>query len=557
MTPTDNLNISLFAGYFEGSDRGYGVHIYTNETDGLKKKGKSWSEDKLVTKDLYRDHLNGVQGLGIVPVTPMGMCKFTVIDIDVYDADLSMFVRTIDKHKFPMVPFRSKSGGLHIYTFFDSFVNAEEAVNLTKELASILHIDKFVKDASNNRSHALEIFPKQTRKSGGGSWINLPYYDAMHEPIQCALKGTKDLTISEANILIKERLTDLGSLRQFINALPFNDAPPCLQTLFLLDAVEQNGGRNNYLFSWGAYFKKKDENTFEAELFQVNDAMSSPLPDAELEGTIMKSLRKKDYNYMCKQMPCVTFCDKKVCKTREYGVGKIDGFFSGIEFGQLYQFRQDKPYYEWEVRIQGEEEYKRLRFKDEIEIMKQDVFAQLCFRELHVLPMKLNQMEWYRLVNKNLETIDTIEIGSQYDTSPVNTLKEYFHEFLVGRAPAKTPTEIMTHRVFHDLKYDELWFRTNDVIDYLYSRKNFRAYQQQEITAHLRDFGCISKTIRTGGAESKSLRVYALPYTFFVENIQSVLFSEDTAENVNPEDEPEVTEDGLPSFDDAKDEEKY
>ena len=44
MTPTDNLNISLFAGYFEGSDRGYGVHIYTNETDGLKKKGKSWSE---------------------------------------------------------------------------------------------------------------------------------------------------------------------------------------------------------------------------------------------------------------------------------------------------------------------------------------------------------------------------------------------------------------------------------------------------------------------------------------------------------------------------------
>lgn len=539
------LQLIMFKEYFQGSERGHGVHIYNEEQEGLKKVGKSWSVDELVTDKLYQDHLEGRQGLGIVPINNENMCKFTVIDVDVYGKSLQMFVNAIDRNNFPMVPFRSKSGGLHIYTFFNEFVDVSEAIEHTKKLAFVLGIDKFVKDASETRAHSLEIFPKQVRKQKVGSWINLPYYGATGTPTQVALTGSKELGLEEAMSLIKDRAVTMTALRTFMENLPFQDAPPCLQTIYFLDAVGKNEGRNNYLFSWGAYFKKKDEMSFEAELYKINDSMSEPISDSELEQTVLSSLRRKDYNYTCKQSPCVNFCNRTECRNREFGVGKVDGYFSGLEFGQLVQYKQDRPYYEWEIKQQGEEAYKVLRFKDETEIIRQDSFLQLCFRELHLLPVKLKMPAWFKIVNQSLESIQVVEIEAQFDTSPIVLLKRYIYEFLEERAKARTRMEVMNKRVYFDERWQEYWFRTTDLLEFLIVTKNFKAVEPSTINAVLRDIGCTKRQVKD--ERRISMRVTALSKQSVQQHLSVVLM--EVSDETGGQDEQEGSIADLASLD--------
>lgn len=251
------LQLIMFKEYFQGSERGHGVHIYNEEQEGLKKVGKSWSVDELVTDKLYQDHLEGRQGLGIVPINNENMCKFTVIDVDVYGKSLQMFVNAIDRNNFPMVPFRSKSGGLHIYTFFNEFVDVSEAIEHTKKLAFVLGIDKFVKDASETRAHSLEIFPKQVRKQKVGSWINLPYYGATGTPTQVALTGSKELGLEEAMSLIKDRAVTMTALRTFMENLPFPRRSSLSANNLFLGRSREERGTKQLSFFLGCLFQEE------------------------------------------------------------------------------------------------------------------------------------------------------------------------------------------------------------------------------------------------------------------------------------------------------------
>ena len=304
-----------------------------------------------------------------------------MIDLDIYDMDLSDYLNAIEAFNFPLVPFKTKSGGLHLYIFFKEFVSVKPVVEILKKLAAILALDTLTKNVKNE---IVEIFPKQINltKNTVGNWINLPYYD--HENTkQFLIQKNKPLSLSDALMFIKHKVTTIDAANNFMKSLSFADATPCLQNIYILNSIKENAGRNEYLFSFGNYLKRKDENFFEQNLFDINSRLKVPLAKNELENTILKSLRKKDYNYKCTQSPLINFCNKSICKKKEYGVGKEGGYFSELEYGKLYQYKASEPYYEWEVKIQGEKEFKKLRFQTENEIIKQDAFLKLCFRELH------------------------------------------------------------------------------------------------------------------------------------------------------------------------------
>lgn len=494
-----------FKEFFTGKERDFGRHTYNFTDDGKKEEGKSWTvKDTLITLDDYNSHLLGKQGLGIIPITENNTCKFTVIDIDIYDKSLEMFLRAIDKHNFPLVPFKSKSGGLHIYVFFDEFVQVKDAIDITKKIASILSIDVFVKQTKGT---LVEIFPKQTFNKDRGSWINLPYYNSA-KTRQAAIKLGKELSLEDCILLIEQRITNIESIKNFLSSLPYNDAPPCLQSMYLLDAVGENEGRNNYLFSWGAYFKKKDENYFEQHLYEINASMKAPIPDSELEATIIKSLRKKDYNYKCTQYPCVAFCNKSECKLREYGVGKVDGYFSNLEYGQLKQYKTSQPYYEWEIRQQGDEDFKTLKFKNEDEIIRQDAFLKLCLRELYVLPIKLKQTEWFKVVNQSLQEIAIEKIDEEDEMSVLTLFRTLFIEFLMNRSMAANKEQLLAKKVYLDASKKEYLFRAKDLSEYLYVTKNFKFLQPGEINGILKDMGCLGKKVTT--ESNKQVRVLAI-----------------------------------------------
>lgn len=504
------LQIQEFKEFFTGSQHNFGELNYSTEKNNKDSKGKVLGScrtvtDKLITIQNYKDHLLGNKGLGVIPITEGNKCRFAAIDVDIYDKNLMIYVNAIERGKFPLVPFRSKSGGLHLYMFLKEEESPKQVVELMRRFSFLLSIDLLVKRAKNE---SVEIFPKQFKLKQGeyGSWINLPYYNYKNTQ-SYAIKEGAALTLNQALLLIRERRTTMSNAQEFLDELQFNDAPPCLQLNYLLNSLGKHSGRNNYLFSFGVYLKKKDEDFFEQNLRDINSELPEPLPEKELEKTVLNSLRKKDYVYKCKESPCIDFCHKKECSKREFGIGKNDGYFSSVEFGKLYQYRIAQPYYEWEVRLQGQKEFKKLRFHSEDEIIKQDAFLRLCMRELHELPSKLKQWEWFNRVNQALSEIEIVDINSEDDTSPIYILKGLIVEFLTERAMAETKDQIFTKRVYFDNDTSEYLFRIKDLQEFLYVQKKFKYFQPGELHGILREYNCKYKTIRT--ERKKQVRVGA------------------------------------------------
>ena len=494
---------------FRGNIHNYGLHDYNFTKKNEKEEGQNVTvKNKLLTAEIFKQHLNGQKGLGLIPINEENKCCFTVIDVDLYDEDFSTYIEAIENNNFPLVPFKSKSGGLHIYIFFKNWINIRSGIDIINKFITLLGIDLLIKRKLNK---VVEVFPKQYKLNIGdvGSWINIPYYNAK-DTKQGLINKNKTLSLDRALLYIKEKRTTLNDANNFINDLPFHDAPPCLQTLYFLNPLRQNSGRNEFLFSFGVYFKQKDENFFEQKLFDINNSMINPIDKGELEKTILQSLRKKDYIYKCKVSPCLDYCNKNLCKRREYGVGKEGGYFSELVYGKMFQIKTNQPYYEWEVKIEEQDgDFKKLRFKNEEEIIRQDAFLKLCFRELHLLPAKMKQTAWFQLVNQYLKDVEEININREDDISPYALFKALLYDFLLNRAMAQNRDQILNKRVYLDKRRKVFLFRARDLIDYLFTNKSFRAYTLTEIYGLLRDMKVESIRIKTD--LGKQIRVYAFP----------------------------------------------
>lgn len=502
------LQVQEFMNFFSGSKHAYGELVYGNKDEKGKVTGKYRTvTNKLVTLKEYKDHLEGTKGLGIIPINEESQCSFSVIDIDIYGVNLNLYIKAIERGNFPLVPFRSKSGGLHLYLFLSKPVKVRKVVDVMRKFSLLLSVDSLVRTKKNE---TVEIFPKQLKVRPGetGSWINLPYYNHT-ESNQYAIKEDRSLSLNEALVTIKEKQRSLIEVEEFLQDLSFNDAPPCLQMLYFLNPFESESGRNNFLFSFGVYLKKKDEDFFEQNLQEINAQLYEPLSDVEIEKTILSSLRKKDYIYRCKESPCVDFCNKKECKNREYGIGKNEGYFSSVELGTLYQYKTSQPYYEWEVKLQGQDDFKRLRFKSEDEIIKQDAFLRLCMRELHELPSKLKQLEWFNKVNQALKEIKCVDVERDDDTSPFMLLRAFIIEFITGRAMAETKDQILAKRVYFSPTTKEYLFRVKDLTEYVYVTKGFRHFSPGELHGILRELNCTFKKITTESRKQVRIACFA------------------------------------------------
>lgn len=107
-----------------------------------------------VDAELVEDHLSSKACYCVVPIDPDGACYFAVIDVDIYGDDQvrQQMLDMIYASELPLVPIRSKSGGLQITAYFDPPVPAILAQNRMTRIAGSLELDL----------SRVEIFPKQT-----------------------------------------------------------------------------------------------------------------------------------------------------------------------------------------------------------------------------------------------------------------------------------------------------------------------------------------------------------------------------------------------------------
>ena len=123
--------IERFKNIFEGLDRAHGVTLVGESNgDGNKIKGKSFVKREPVTDDLWQKQLDGKDSLGVIPINDDNKCKWGCIDIDSYAGfDHAKLIKKIDQLKLPLLVFRSKSGGAHVFLFTVDYVLIHNSVS--------------------------------------------------------------------------------------------------------------------------------------------------------------------------------------------------------------------------------------------------------------------------------------------------------------------------------------------------------------------------------------------------------------------------------------------
>jgi hypothetical protein len=482
-----------FQNIFSGNTDFYGKHIPEKEKDKKgKRKGKSFTVKKQLELSSYQKHLNGEEGLGIVPLTKDGKVKFVAIDIDNYNENyVKQIVDKVYKNNLPFLPFKSKSGGLHLYMFFEKLHEYSSISKQIKEFIPVLGIDKNV-----------EIFPKQLKLSEGqvGNWINLPYFNSKKTNQYLISKNYEPVSLSAAIMEINNKKINPENINNIVESLFLFDAPPCLQTIFYNRTVHM---RNEYLFNLAVYLKSKNEESFEYELLEYNNFLLEPLPIKEISDTTIKSHKKKDYSYRCKNQPLCDVCIKTLCKLRKYGIGGNE--ISELSFEDFIQHKADPPYYEWIINGVS------LTFFSETDIISQGRFRELCFRELHILPVRLKDITWTKIINRALQNIVIVEINPEEDMSPGSIFMNYLHEFLEKRVFAENLSQILIDRVYRDEKEMMYVFRGQFLIDFLFNNKGFRYFRVTEIQSRVKKMGGINTRIYID-KNNKGVRIWKLPF---------------------------------------------
>ena len=162
--------IERFKKIFTGLERAHGVtKVGQSNGDGTKVQGKSFIKRDPVTDQLWLDHLQGRDSLGIIPINDDNLCIWGCIDIDSYAGfDHKKLVDKIFNLHLPLVVCRSKSGGAHVFLFTDNYVTAKLMQDKLTQIKAVLGYS------------GSEVFTKQTElksEDDTGNFLNLPYFN--------------------------------------------------------------------------------------------------------------------------------------------------------------------------------------------------------------------------------------------------------------------------------------------------------------------------------------------------------------------------------------------
>ena len=483
----DNIVAQKFLMLFMGKNNTYVKNELPLEAPkaGEKIKTRITNNEGKVDRELILNHLEGKFGVGICPVNAEGKTSWGCLDIDYYQPKIKKMLHFIKEYQLPLLPFRSKSGGLHVYLMLSKSVSAK---SMRETLASISYYFSLDMLYGKNK---VEIFPKQDKAEGFGSSVTLPYFNAEQPYTYLLDLDDNPMTLAEALPYIQKHLTSLDAVKKALEHLPYNDAPPCIQRILLSEEVGgEDTGRNNFLFSYAVYAKKKYNNGFEDYVREVNAQFEVPLEDSVVEQTCL-SVKNNEYLYKCKDIPCNSFCNKTECRKREFGLGKDKGHFMDIDFGQLYRYKTAEPYYIWKLRLQGQEQWKDVVFKDEGYLLDQRNFAKMCMRYLNKAPYTVSNNDWCNTLNSVLPNIIDVEVKEESDTSALSMLRNAFNDYLANKqARRDRPFQIHVGLCVRRVE--------NGVAKYYFTHKGFTDYLRNQKISF--DYAMLGVTLKSFGA---------------------------------------------------------
>lgn len=478
----------LFLEIFHGNMNAHGIYNVDSK-DGVKLVGKAATVRREVTEELWQKHLDGKQGLGVIPVNEDSKCRFGAIDIDVYPIDYEKMAKAIREFKLPLIPCKSKSGGLHLYLFMKEEISAAILQGKLKEFAIKLGYGD------------VEIFPKQVQilaeRGDIGGWINMPYFnykgpsdrvgvypDGSLMTIEEFLKEVEELSLTCSQLI--------GHQLDMVNEMV--DGPPCLQ--YLIGKKITTGARNTVMINICTYLKKVDPEEALSRAHQFNKLyFDPPMPDSEVNSTVNSGSRKS-YDYACSKSPLKQHCNRDLCRTRKYGIDKL--ITENFQLENLTKYDTDPPI--WFVNIQGLGVRLELATED---LQDQKRFQTKCINAANLFPPKMSNNQWLSMMQNLMQKVTTIEAPK--DTSPKGQFYELLEKFCTNRVQAKTRDEMLLGKPWTDDKHH--YFRLSDVMIYL-DRSHFKEFKLHQVSSLIKDKGGIDGHFNIKG---KSLSYWRIP----------------------------------------------
>lgn len=512
---------------FAGHGGAHGTHGEPAQVPGSLKwaiKGTARFVREAASLTLWQQHLAGTRPLGIIPIDEQSNCRWGSIDYDIYDDDMLGVIERLERSGAPLVPCRSKSGGLHLFIFFQQPQKAALVIPALRDLAA--HLGLMV------RPEKTDIFPAQsellTERGDLGNWLVMPYF-GVNGPPGCGTYGGKireqygvkktgaEMTLGEflraaefaAQVTIPTpkaapRQRAAGGAKRGNGAAPdindYSDGPPCLQHLVAGEIIDD--GRKRALFHMGIYHKKRGED-WKINLERSNiEQLHPPLPAEEVLG-IIRSLERKDYDYTCQVEPMKSHCDSQVCRFRRYGIGDPGDVpvITGIRYLDI-----ENPI--WFVDIAGA---KTVEVGTE-QLKNYQLFHTRCMEQFHICYGMVKQATWLDQLRLAMERVEPI--AAPAEVGILGQFIEFLQEFCTNRQSSDRREDMLRGSAWHDKENARFWFQLKDFMTFLQrERVDMRAMGRGKVVTYIREIGGGHKGLAIKAGYSRNC--YWVPATRF------------------------------------------
>ena len=428
-------------------------------TEGKLDNAVKGFSKKPVTPDLWLQHLSGKRGLGIVPIRKDGTVRFGAIDIDVYGIDPVEVANKILTLQLPLIPCRSKSGGVHAYMFTSEPVSAFAMQTRLRDIAAML-------------GHGgVEIFPKQTKlaEQDEGSWINLPFFNG-DEGTRYAVRPDGERLTMEQFLARAEQVSvnaEYFKPKTTKEKETFPDGPPCLNHLATIGYPTL---WNVTLFNIALYFKRALPSGWERAVEQVNAGIQEPMASGEV-AAIIKSVASKEFNYQCNNQPLSQYCNASRCRMRKFGVGGGENSFPIL--GELRKLNLDPPIYFWDMTIDGKTITIELT-ADQVQNPRE--FKRRVWEVMDIAVPVFKQSTWDNTLNETRKNNFRILEPLPEDASAEGQVWELIEAFCTRNEGTKE--DLLLGRPWTE--DGRTYFRLSDLMRFLASQQ-FKDYKVQQL----------------------------------------------------------------------------
>ena len=515
MAKNQEKTIARLMSLFRGCERVTGTHgVPDREPGALKWNIKKTARTLRVrlSADLWEKHLSGERPLGVIPIMDDCTCVFGSVDYDEYDVDLVELIGKVRHAGFPLVPVRSKSGGLHLFLFLREPEAAADVQSVLRDAAASLGVAE------------CEVFPKQTRivadRDDAGSWLVMPYFSGTFDgklQLQHGLKpkGT-DMTIgefltaaegarttvAEFAALLQDRVTpksaDGKRAKRPRGKSPcdYSDGPPCMQHL-CANGSSPAEGRKRILFMAGIYFKRADPEGWKERIDAQNQRFHPPLPASDVDG-VVKSLAKKDYQYTCRESPMAEHCNSTLCRTRKHGVG------AGTDFPrlELRKLETDPPI--WFASV--DEAVVELSTD---ELLSYGKFLSACASRANKMFNFMQHAAWIALVKEAMERMEP-PIQAPEDAGERGRFRELLEEFLTNRSRGERREDLLSGRPWENTDEGRHYFTLRPFQRHL-AQEGMKELKRNQITQLIKSKGIGGGHHRFNFGNKRGLSAWWIP----------------------------------------------